>query len=452
MTTVRVPLVVLSAGASLALLVLRPSAAVGVRLGLQFLALSMWCALVSVTRHSGAVTQSTSAKRSRSQGPAQGPVQYLVWASGLTLLGIAVATRPIGSQDLWSYVMQGRMIVIHHASPYVHRPAEFPADRFMSFVPVGWRPFRSPYGPLFSVIAAGGSAVAGGSVVANRLVHQGLAAVCLIASARLHERRGRPLAVPFLMMNPVCLAIVNGGHNDLLVGALIAYAVDVAVIAHQRRWRYVLCGTLLAAAALIKLTAVVPAIAVVVWLARRWGRHAAAVVATTSVALCAVAYYAAGGLRALRPVLAAGGSRVSRASTAGVVNRAFRHETIAAKLTIVLVVVAFLVALAVAITGRLQNSPTPTATGTVLTMLAGAPFVLPWYSGWMLPAAAESTQSKATRAATLWSAALFLAYAEPPGRATGTLSAYLAVLPTACAFGLAGSLAQQAVKRSAGLK
>ena len=56
------------------------------------------------------------------------------------------------------------------------------------------------------------SVVAGGSVIANRLVHQGLAAVCLIASARLHERRGRPLAVPFLVMNPMCLAIVNGGH------------------------------------------------------------------------------------------------------------------------------------------------------------------------------------------------------------------------------------------------
>ncbi len=436
-TTVRgdpvtVALVVSSAAATLAFLALRPSVGVGLGLGLEILALTVWFALLCVA----------------SRSPSRAPSRSLVWASGLTLLGVAVAKRPFGSQDLWSYVMQGRMIVVHHASPYLHRPAEYPADPFTSFVPVGWRTFRSPYGPLFSVVSAGGSLIAGGSVVANRLVHQGLAGACLVASARLHERRGRPLAVPFLVMNPMCIAIVNGGHNDLLVGGFIVCAIDAAVGANGRRWRGVICGALLAAAALIKLTAVLPALAVFIWLVRRFGRRVGLIAATTSVALCTVAYYVAGGLRALRPVLAAGGSRVSRASAAGVVNRAFGHETIATRLTIVMVAVGILLALAVASTSRLRSSPTPTTTGTILTMLAVAPFVLPWYAGWMLPAAAESTRSNATRAATLWSAALFLAYTEPPGRSTGAISTVLAVLPPACALGLAGSLALQTIRPS----
>ena len=418
--------VVASAAASLGFLVVNPSAGVGPRLLLEVLALATWFALLHVG--------------------ARGLSRRLVWASGLVLLGVAVAKRPVGSQDLWSYVMQGRMIVVHHASPYLHRPAQYPADRFSSLVPIGWRSARSPYGPLFSIVSAGGSLIAGSSIVANRLVHQGLAAACLVASALLHERRGRSLAVPFLVMNPMCLAIVNGGHNDLLVGALVVFAIDAAVGAGVRLSRAAACGALLAAAVLIKLTAVLPAVAVLIWLVRRRGRRVAFLAAATSLGLVLFAYGAAGGLRALRPVLA-GGSRVSRASAAGVIDRAFGHETIASRLAVLMTVLCVVIALVASASIRVRASPTPTATATVLTMLATAPFVLPWYMGWMLPAAAESTRSDATRSATLFSATLFLAYTEPPGSSTGSISTGLAVLPSACAIGMAGWFAWHVVRQ-----
>ena len=412
-----------SAGSSLGLLVLSGSVGVGLRLACEALALAAWFAMLHV-------------------GARLGVSRRLAWATGLALLGVAISKRPIGSQDVWSYVMQGRMIVVHHASPYVHRPTEYAADRFASLVPLGWRSSRSPYGPLFSVVSAVGSLIAGSSVVANRLVHQGLAVACLVAVARLHERRARPLAVPFLVMNPMCLAIVNGGHNDLLVGAFVMFAIDAGVRSNESRSRAAACGALLAAAALIKLTAVVPAVAVLIWLVRRWGRRVALVAAATFLALIGAAYVAAGGLRALRPVLA-GGSRVSRASAAGVVDRAFGHETIAAHLAVLMTVLGVVIALVVSTRSRPRNSPTEAATATVLTMLATAPFVLPWYTGWMLPAAAESTRSDATRSATLWSAMLFLAYTEPPGRSSGAMSTALAVLPSACALGLAMRFARR---------
>ncbi len=47
---------------------------------------------------------------------------------GATLLVLAVAVPPQGSKDLWAYAMQGRIVAIHHANPYVHPPTEYRAD------------------------------------------------------------------------------------------------------------------------------------------------------------------------------------------------------------------------------------------------------------------------------------------------------------------------------------
>ena len=248
--------VLLSVLASLGWLVLAPKMDVPLRLVIEVVALGCW---VQVMRVAGR-------GKLRSWCP---------WVGGAVLLGVAVSKSPTGSRDLWSYVMQGRILVVHHASPYTHRPSEYAGiDRFVSFIPPGWRESRSPYGPLFAFIAGAGSAVAGDSVFANRVIHQTLAAAALFATAWLYARRGNHLAVPFLLLNPLCLAIVNGGHNDLMVGACLVFAIDVAVRATHRPRNPVFCGMLLACAALIKMTGVLPGMVVIAWLFRRSGRRA----------------------------------------------------------------------------------------------------------------------------------------------------------------------------------
>ena len=420
--------VLISVSASLVWLLAGASVSVGPRLLLEVLALGSWVGLMRVGRRRGLPNR-------------------LVWLSGLVLLGVAVCKVPVGSQDLWSYVMQGRMIVVHHASPYVHRPAEYATDRFVSFVPPGWRSSRSPYGPLFSLLSAVGSAGAGNSVVANRLVHQGLAAVALCAAALLHARRGRSWAVPFLVLNPVCVAIVNGGHNDLLVGALLVFAIDTAVRTGGRRSRAVACGLLLAAAALIKLTAILAAVAVVVWLVRRADRRAGLTTATVAVAVSSLAYAVSGGVRALQPLLS-GGSRVSRASVAGVIDHVFGRAVFPETIAVAIAIGSVGVVLAQSMRWRNSDSPTPLATALFVAFLAAAPFVLPWYSGWVLPMAAESAENSASRGAVLLSGMLFLAYTEPPGLATAGLSTVLALLPSIGALGLAGWCLQRVLRRS----
>ena len=88
------------------------------------------------------------------------------------------------------------------------------------------------------------------------------------------------------------------------------------------------------------------------------------------------------------------------------------------------------------------------ATALFVAFLAAAPFVLPWYSGWVLPMAAESAENSASRGAVLLSGMLFLAYTEPPGLATAGLSTVLALLPSIGALGLAGWCLQRVFRRS----
>src|SRR5450432_3652418 len=77
-----------------------------------------------------------------------------VGAIALALL-VAIAVPPRGSHDLWSYVMYGRTLAIHHASPYVHAPGAYPGDPFLHLVGSGWKGTTSIYGPLFTAISAG---------------------------------------------------------------------------------------------------------------------------------------------------------------------------------------------------------------------------------------------------------------------------------------------------------
>jgi len=338
----------------------------------------------------------------------------LCWGAGLVLLTVAVARTPIGSRDIWSYVMQGRIVTVHHASPYRVRPARFPDDAFLHLTSLGWSHARSPYGPLFTAIEAGGSWLAGASVVANRLVHQVLAAVSVAGLALLHERRrGDGGSVAFLLMSPVALAVVNGGHNDLLVGALIAGAV---LLMEERR--HVLAGVVLAAGVLIKIVALLPAAVAVLWVWRRHGGRAAAGVGATLGAVTVAAYGLAGGMSTLRIVLNSG-ARTSRASlwqlvgATGVGDDLHQVSKLWALGGAVLVVV---------LTGLAlwrwwgAGTPRPLVVASVLAFLVSWPFVMPWYVGWGLPAAGGDPRELPSTWIAIFGSGLLLAYVVRPGQ------------------------------------
>lgn len=332
------------------------------------------------------------------------------------LLLLAVALPPRGSQDLWSYVMYGRMISHHASNPYFHVPNDFRTDPFLRRVATGWRNTPSVYGPVFAAVAAFGSFVAGGSALAARLFHQGVAALAIVVALRLIWWRTRSTAaVALLGLNPlVIISVVNGGHNDALVGLAVLGATLLA-LADRPGW----AGVCLALAALVKITALLAAPALLVWIAYRIGRRAATRFALATGVAVVVAYAAAGW--AAVTALGTNGSLVSRASIwnlpltlVGATGRRSSGTSGVNWLGVTAVVSVLLIgAIALSVAWHRCHTVDP-ATAVALALsayLVVGMYVLPWYVVWMIPVAALSTSRLPPRLVLLFCALLPAVYA-----------------------------------------
>src|SRR5260221_843738 len=73
---------------------------------------------------------------------------------GLTIFALAMPAR--SSKDIYAYIMYGRIVAAHHASPYVHVPAEYPNDPALQRVQDSFKNTKSVYGPVFTGVSAAG--------------------------------------------------------------------------------------------------------------------------------------------------------------------------------------------------------------------------------------------------------------------------------------------------------
>jgi alpha-1,6-mannosyltransferase len=383
-----------------------PGSGSGARLAAVAAALTAHAAVIVVGRRPGALSRAA------------------VTAGIVVVLIGAVAFPPRDSNDVWGYVSYARVLTEHHENPYRTPPAEFADDPMVDRMSAEYRSTPTIYGPVFTTISAGGSLAAGDSPLANRVFFQllalGAAAGCLVLVHRRSAGRD-PTALAYLGLSPVVVAIVNGAHTDLLIGLCVLAAVMTA----DRR-RPAVVGVLLATAALIKLVALAPAAAVVVWCWRRYGPRAGVIAGAVTGVLVASAYLVVGGLAALEPVrdgrLQAARSQAweilrTRWSDAlaadGVRDAADLAHADIARVAAPLVVLVLVLAL-----WRLSRDRDPAvpAVGAGLAYLFVAPYVLPWYSGWVLPSAASSWRRGVAVLAQAQAAVVFMVYADPPGR------------------------------------
>ncbi|HEX9315228.1 MAG TPA: glycosyltransferase 87 family protein, partial [Actinomycetota bacterium] len=223
--------------------------------------------------------------------------KLILWSS-IVLIAIAVVVPPRESADVWSYAMYGRMVDHFHANPYRVSPLTFSGDPWFWRVSVWWQDTRTVYGPAFTGVSALGMHLAGSSALRARLFFQLLTGASVVAAlVLLYRRRVEPAALVFLGLSPVMVvSVVNGAHNDALVGL----AALGAVVALSRRSR-VVAGIALGLAALVKLIALLPAAALIVWLWRREGRAAALRVGAVIGGIVGAGYLLIGGLPALAP-------------------------------------------------------------------------------------------------------------------------------------------------------
>jgi hypothetical protein len=140
---------------------------------------------------------------------------------------------------------------------------------------------------------------------------------------------------------------------------------------------------LAALAVTIKIAALLPALALVVWLFRRHGWRAGAAAGGTIGGLVAAAYAIVGGRAALQPLIRAAGY-VSRASVWRELPLHLRQPD--SRLVLLVLLVA--VPATIATVARLGGTPASAAAAGVMPYLLAGPDVLPWYFAWALPLAA----------------------------------------------------------------
>jgi hypothetical protein len=350
------------------------------------------------------------------------------------LLVLAVAAPPVGSRDVWSYVMYGRILAVHHANPYHIAPAAFGHDPLLSLVSPVWRDTMSVYGPLFTAVSAAGMWLTGASALLSRMFFQLIAAGAAGGAMWLVWREtSDAAAVALVGLNPlVVVTVVNGGHSDALVG--LGVLAGVALVVHRRPW---LGGAVFGLAALVKIVALLPLAAVAAWtLWRPRGLRPAAAVVVAAVLTVAGGYAVAGGRSAIQPLSEArlhvtaaspwDEVRVRLTARAIADGKTGRAAGLEARRSVALGVdVAVLglgLVLVLGLRRRRDTSPALLAGAAALAYLLLGGYVLPWYVAWAAFAMALCWRAPLTWALLGQGALLTLAYIPNP-RTGGTIFA-----------------------------
>ena len=345
----------------------------------------------------------------------------------VVVFGIAIATPPRSSNDLWSYTMYGRIVAQHDANPYDKLPADFRSDPFFPRVSPVWRHRGSVFGPVWVGVSAGESALTGDSPLENRLAFQVAAGLAVAAILILVWRRTRsPAALAWLGLHPVVVVAVNGGHNDVWLG--LGALVTGLLVARRRVFA---AGIVLGAIALVKLTALLALGGLVLWLLhRREARRIAGLVVTTAaVVIIGYAPFAADAAHVLgeadhtvtagsvwNPI---GELLVGHDAGRGLANPLAPNSTLDAIFWASFVLVLGLAAFG-AWRRRGRATPVPAVASAAGAYPVAAQYTLPWYTVWALPSFTERRPSRL--AWVFWlDAALLLAAWKLPVHASGSV-------------------------------
>ena len=168
---------------------------------------------------------------------------------------LAVFIFPFHSTDVFGYINRGWQQVHYGQNPYVFTTAEIPGWQQDPMIHEHWIYNPDPYGFLFTLMSRALAALGGGNWTLTLLLFKtvnaaayGLTAWVVWSGARLLGHQKPTLALYAFMWNPLVLMhCLANGHNDILVGCLVALALYAAV-----RGGEVWIIPLLAAATLLK--------------------------------------------------------------------------------------------------------------------------------------------------------------------------------------------------------
>jgi hypothetical protein len=192
------------------------------------------------------------ARRAGQAPGAPWPMWAAVLGTGLIAAVWLLWLYPIGSADVFDNIALGRISVVWGGNPFYQTISQYddPLARY-----AGWPFATSAYGPLWVLVTAAASELAGANVLVNVLVYKFVAlifyagSVAIIALLLQRHAPERALAGTCLFaVNPLVLYETAGnGHNDIvLVFCLLLMAAALA-----RGW-HILAAVALTAGILVK--------------------------------------------------------------------------------------------------------------------------------------------------------------------------------------------------------
>ncbi|MGD0612374.1 MAG: hypothetical protein ABSB41_12750 [Anaerolineales bacterium] len=195
----------------------------------------------------------------RPMGMRQPRAMWLVLSVSLGLLALSMLwLYPIGAADVFDYIMRGRITAIYGGNPFVLTPRYFPLDPFRHYV--GWVDTTSTYGPLWELMAAAISRLAGNGILANVLgfkllaliFYSGSTALVALILNRVAPERALQGVVLFAW-NPLTLYdSLGNAHNDIVMIFFILLGV-YAILRGHFSWTMLA----LTAGALVKIVPVI---------------------------------------------------------------------------------------------------------------------------------------------------------------------------------------------------
>ena len=175
------------------------------------------------------------------------------------------------SRDVFSYAYYGRILSRYGGNPYVNTPADYPANDLWRFTWPGWRETPSVYGPVFVWLAAAITAIFRSIpdvIMAFRAVAvaASLGAVWFVVKLVQRVKPSKTAyAAAMIGLNPVVLFhTVGGGHVDVLV--MLSVAAAIYLVATDRELPATVALTV---GALVKISAAVPLVLLIAYVATR---------------------------------------------------------------------------------------------------------------------------------------------------------------------------------------
>jgi len=323
------------------------------------------------------------------------PRAALACIAGLTALFMLAPV--ILSTDIFSYQAYARMGTIYSTNPYLHGPSTIRLDPLYPFIGSKWVGTPTAYGPLFTALSY---ALAHLSIAASVVAYKSIAGLAFIATVALVWNAARlrgldPVRAAIIVgLNPLTVIWgLGGGHNDLLM--LAPLLAGVYVLLQNRRFTG---GVMIAAAAAIKLTAVI-VLPFALVRPQANGRRLllGAAAASAAVAVLSFVMFGSGPLHllgTLRQTQAEGNWQSIPGAISGALGLGNIGQVVGILLGAVFVGVTAWLLLQVH-RGRLDWI---TGAGwATVAMLVTASSLLPWYIAWLTPLAALSPDRRLRR-------------------------------------------------------